>query len=210
MIKVILVDDHQLFLQGLQSLLKFVPHINILATARNGHEALVQIEREAPHVLLTDIEMPEMDGIELTTEVKKKYPDIKILALTMYRESGMIQAILRAGADGYILKNANKEEVLKALQVLHEQGNSYYSPELAQNLLHSLANPKSKHSNPLSKREIEILQFIAQELTTAEIAEKIHLSPLTVEKHRKNILLKAGVRNTAGLIRQAMKKGWIE
>ncbi len=208
--KILLVDDHPLFLAGLHALLEPMESVSTVTLACNGYDALAEMEKTVPDLLITDIEMPEMDGIELCQQVKAKHPQIKVMALTMHQDSGMLQAILRAGADGCVPKHAKREILSQALYAIQTQG-SYFEPTLTQSLLKNLSQPKNKTGKPpLSSRELEILTLIAQELTTPEIAQHLHLSPLTIEKHRKNILLKAGARNTAGLIRKAMKKGWIE
>jgi DNA-binding NarL/FixJ family response regulator len=209
MIKVLLVDDHQILLDGLASFLDSEEDIHLIGQASSGKEALKMMAKDEPDVLVTDIEMPEMDGVELTQKATNLYPELKVLALTMYNEQAYIKDILRAGASGYILKNSGKEEFIKAVHLVLEDGN-YMSPEVMKNFMGSHKQKESAYGKKLSRREIDIIQMIASELTTEEIAEKLHLSPLTVKTHRKNIFLKLGVKNSAGLIKYAMKKGLIE
>ncbi|MEO1054564.1 MAG: response regulator transcription factor [Bacteroidota bacterium] len=206
--KVLLVDDHQILLEGLVSFLESEADIEVVGLATSGKEALTIIDRKPPDVLITDIEMPGMDGIELTTKVKQLLPNIKVLALTMYNEQAYIKDMLRVGASGYILKNSGKDEFINAVRSVVEKGN-YLSPEVMQNFIGSQKGKESAYGKKLSDREIEIVQLIANELTTEEIAEKLHLSAFTIKTHRKNILLKLGLKNSAGLIKYAMHKGLI-
>ena len=209
MIKVILVDDHQILLEGLVTFLEAESDIEVAGLANSGKEALDLVTEKVPDILITDIEMPGMDGIELTAKVKEVLPETKILALTMYNEQGYIKDMLRVGANGYILKNSSKEEFVSAIRSVIEQGN-YLSPEVMQNFIGSQKRKESPYGKKLSDREIEIVQLIANEFTTEEIAEKLHLSAFTVKTHRKNILLKLGLKNSAGLVKYALNKGLIQ
>ena len=161
-----------------------------------------------------DIDMGETNGIDATIEVKKNYPDVNILALSMHGEHNYILKMLEAGATGYILKNAGKEEMLTAI-ISVASGNSYFSREVSSRLIEYLNKPQVNIKNtdkdiPLTNREIEILKLIAQEYSNSEIAEELFISVRTVDTHRRNLIEKLGVKNTAGLVRFAIRKGLVE
>ncbi len=209
MLKILLVDDHQMFGEGLKSLLESEEDIEILGQAQSGQEALFLLSENQADVILMDIEMPRLDGIQTTKHIVKKYPDIKILALSMHNEKEFIKGILKAGAHGYMLKNAGKTELLEAIRKVHA-GETFYSPEISQTILEEIMNPGRSKSSGLSTREREVLQLIADQYTTHEIAEKLFLSVNTIETHRRNMLVKLGLRNTAGLIKYATLQGLVE
>jgi two-component system, NarL family, nitrate/nitrite response regulator NarL len=210
-IKVLIADDHQMFVEGIKALLKSVKEIQVIAEANNGNQILEQLSQLNIDVLLTDVQMPEMNGIEVTQAIAEKFPKVKVIALTMFNESGYVSRMLRAGASGYILKNADKKELINAIQQV-AKGENYYSPEITLRLIDKMKGKKQKsisvvHLDELSEREKEILKLIAQEYTNIEIAKKIFLSPLTVNTHRKNLIRKLGIKNTAGLVRYAVENG---
>jgi two-component system, NarL family, nitrate/nitrite response regulator NarL len=210
-IKVLIADDHQMFIEGIKALLKGIKDIEVMAEANNGKQIVEQLSRHNIDVVLTDVQMPEMTGIEATQVISEKFPKVKVIALTMFNESGYVSRMLRAGASGYILKNADKKELINAIQQV-AKGENYYSPEITLRLIDKMKGKKEKsisvvQLDELSEREKEILKLIAQENTNAEIAEKIFLSPLTVNTHRKNLIRKLGVKNTAGLVRYAVENG---
>ena len=160
-----------------------------------------------------DINMPEMDGIEATKLVKTKHPLLKILMLTMFSSRDYIEKLLRAGADGYILKNTGKAELQEAIETLMN-GESYFSKEVTERIMEGLQKKKNMEKSTylveLTEREIDVLKLIVQEFTTAEIAEKLFISTHTVETHRKNLISKLNVRNIAGLVKYAMQNGLVE
>lgn len=210
-IKVLIADDHQMFIDGIKALLKGIKDIEVMAEANNGKQIVEQLNRHNIDVVLTDVQMPEMTGIEATQIISEKFPKVKVIALTMFNESGYVSRMLRAGASGYILKNADKKELINAIQQV-AKGENYYSPEITMRLIDKMKGKKEKgistvQLDELSEREKEILKLIAQEFTNAEIAEKIFLSPLTVNTHRKNLIRKLGLKNTAGLVRYAVENG---
>lgn len=204
MIRLIIADDHQLFREGLISLLQEDPEIQICAQAANGKELLHLLEQHEADILLLDIEMPEMDGFDTMRTLKKMKSRIKILVLTMHKSPQFIKNILKGGASGYLQKDAGKRKLLEAIKTLYTKG-SYYSPEIGKLLMESM---KDDYTNTkISPRELEIIKHIADEFTTAEIADKLCISPHTVESHRQNILLKLGLKNSAGLVKYAIHKG---
>lgn len=213
-IKLIIADDHRIFREGLSELLKKEKNMEVLSLVGNGPELMEVLSKAVPNVILMDIDMGETSGIELTKQVKQKHPDIKVLALSMHDDKNYIVKMLESGASGYILKNAGKEEMLNAIQTV-ASGNSYFSSQVSAKLLEHLTNPKpAKKSQPtetpLTDREIEVLKLIADEYSNPEIAEKLFISVRTVDTHRRNLLDKLGVKNTAGLVKYAIQKGFLD
>lgn len=213
-IKLLLVDDHQMLLDGIRSLLRKETDIEIIAEATNGKIALEILQQQANlnnpiDVLLTDISMPQMDGVELTRLAKLRFPDLKILVLTMHNERSLIEQILAVEAEGYILKNIGRNELIKAIKKVAE-GSSHYSPEVLEVIMQKKKEKNQNFNqettaNLLTKRETQIVQLICKEYSSAEIAEALFISTRTVETHRKNILQKINVKNVVGLIKFAFK-----
>ncbi|MDP3645254.1 MAG: response regulator transcription factor [Bacteroidota bacterium] len=209
--KVIIVDDHTLFRNGLRILLNNLENYHVIAEAANGKQFLDMLEKNVPDLVLLDINMPVMDGIEAATFAHEKYPDLKIITLSMYGEEDYYYKMVNAGVKGFVLKNSDIKEVNAALDIVYE-GGSYFSSELLQNLVNSLkSSPKSKefHSE-LSEREMEILILICQGLSNQEIGDKLFISKRTVDKHRANILEKSESKNTAQLVVYAIKNRLVE
>ena len=213
MINLLIADDHKVFRDGIISILGEVEDVNILGEASNGREVLLQLEKLTPDVILMDITMGDTNGIDTTKVVKQKYPLSKVLVLSMHGESAYIVKMLEAGASGYLLKDAGKDEMIRAIRTVAE-GNTYYSQRVSSAIVEHLTNPnqlKQKNKQtPLTKREIDVLQLIAEEYTNSEIAETLHISIRTVDTHRRNLLEKLQLKNTAGLVKYALKQGLIE
>jgi DNA-binding NarL/FixJ family response regulator len=209
-IKVALVDDQTLFLKGLRLILTEYPEIEIVIEADNGTDFLLAVDDTLPDVVLLDLKMPGMDGIEVAEVLKKKAPSVKIILLTMHDDERFIQHVLSIGANGYLLKNEEPTILREAIQKVMTQ-EFYLNDYVAKALLNNIKRPVSEQQTPpqkhftLTPREKEILQLICQELTTNDIAEQLFISTRTVEGHRQNLLEKTGVRNTAGLVIYAMK-----
>lgn len=210
-INLLLVDDHELFLEGLTSLLKGADGLNILSTALNGVEALKQLKQHQPDVLLTDLSMPQMGGIELIGEVKSKYPEIRILVLSMHDDRETVAEIMMAEAEGYVLKNTGKRELLDAVHRLME-GGTYYSNRVMEIMLERYKEVKKKQQAEalLTEREVEVLQLIAAEKSSKEIAEDLFISVRTVDTHRKNLLRKVGVSSVIGLLKFGVVHGLVK
>ena len=212
-IKVIIADDHKIFLEGLSSLLKEFKEIKIVATAANGDEVLKILEKQDADIVMTDINMPEMDGFTLSKEIKKNYPDIKIIALTMHNDGGIISRMIKNGISGYVLKDTGKEELLNAIKTV-SAGETFFSEEVKSTIMSSMIpGEKMKSSNSpieLSEREREVLKLIAAECTQQQIADKLFISSHTVIFHRRKLLHKFDVKNTAGLMKAAMDKGFLD
>ncbi|WP_075590505.1 response regulator transcription factor [Labilibacter marinus] len=208
-IKILLVDDHMMIRQGLKSFLE--PELfEITAEANNGKEALQILEEKNIDVLVTDIMMPEMDGIELCAQVTADFPQLKTLALTMMNESHHIKKMLNAGAKGYILKDCTQDELRQAITKVNE-GQNYYSSEVTNIIMEGLTpqpTPKKRLVTevPLTKREKEILHLICKEYSNQEIAEQLFISARTVETHKRNVLEKTGCKNAAGLVLYSLER----
>lgn len=210
-ISYVIADDHQIFRQGLKLVLGDDKGLNFLGEAENGIALLKLLETVSPDVILLDLKMPEMDGFEATREIRKRFPEIKVLILTMHDEEHFILHMLEAGANGYLLKNANPEEIQQAIRAVHET-NHYFNDLVSKAMLKSIvqkniAKPDFKSSIQLTEKEITVLRLICHELTSAEIGEKVFLSARTVEGIRAGMMEKIGVRNIAGLVMYAAKNG---
>lgn len=213
-IKIGLVDDHNLFREGLKSLLGNVQNVELVLEATSGSQLFDQLKHAVPNVLLLDLDMENGNGMEATIKLSKEFPEIKIIILTMHKEDRMISYMMEIGAHGYLLKDTNQSELSEAINKVHLQG-FYFNPRIAEAMLKGLKNksktiPEVGVGINLTNREKDVLELISQEFTTAEIAEKLFLSERTIEGYRKNLLMKMGVKNSAGLILKAIKKGLLQ
>lgn len=207
-IKILLADDHRMFIDGVRSVLNLHPQFEVVAECTTGQQAVEYIRKATVHVAVMDVNMPVMDGIEATKIMKELEPGLKIVVVTMHHELSVIQRLLRAGADTYLLKNTGADELVMALEKTWK-GESYTSPAIAQSMTEALRLQKKNEqtSTTLTPRESQVLRLIADGLTNAEIADEVSLSVNTIDTHRKNLLAKLGLRNTAQLIRYAVEKG---
>ncbi len=209
-VKVLLVDDHDMFRDGVKLLLSSSQFTEVVGESRNGQEFLELYPSVKPDVVLMDISMPVMDGIEASQIAAVRFPGIKIIALTMFGDEKYYYKLIRAGIKGFILKSSGISELLNAIKEVFE-GRNYFSNELLIKLINNLYTSKSDNgaddskNDKLSKREIEVLKEIAAGLSNDEIADKLHISVTTVRSHRSNLLLKTGTNNTASLIMYAIK-----
>ncbi|MBP8959993.1 MAG: response regulator transcription factor [Bacteroidales bacterium] len=209
-IKIIIVDDHQLFRNGLRLLLEASPELEIIGEASNGREFLSIISKTDPDIVLMDINMPELDGIEATKQALKIKPDMNIIALSMYGEEEYYYKMTDAGARGFLLKNSDISEVHEAINTVYK-GGSYFSQELLHNVIQKIKHREIEtKAARLSKREKEILLKICEGLSNQEIADALFISKRTVDKHRANLLAKTNSKNTASLILYAIKNKIIE
>jgi len=209
MINVFIIDDHKMVIEGLQLMLQSEKDIHVIGHALSGEDGIVQLPKLNPDIVLLDINMPGINGIETCKELLKQNSDLKIIAISMHKESSLIKMMLSNGAKGYVLKNAGQEEVVKAIETVF-QGKMYLDETVNDIVINSVANSSQKTSSPfptLSRREKEVLQLILDECTTQEIADKLYIGFGTVETHRRNMLIKVGARNTAGLVRIALEYG---
>jgi DNA-binding NarL/FixJ family response regulator len=209
-IRVLIADDHKIFRDGIISILEREKDMEVVGEASNGLEVLERISKTTVDVLVLDIDMGKPNGIEITGTIKRDYPDTRILVLTMMGLRDFIIHALEAGATGFLLKNAGKDEVLTAIRSV-AKGDSYFSREVSAILIEHLSKPRTSRHRiadiPLSAREIEVLKLIAQEYSNPEIARELFISIRTVDTHRRNLLEKLGVKNTAGLVKYAIQKG---
>ena len=213
-IKIMIVDDHQIFIDGISLLLSNEENISVFAHANNGKDALAILEKGSVDIVLIDIEMPILNGYDTTAIITTKYPNTKVICLTTHDEKSIVQKMLNAGATGYLLKNIDKETLIKAINSVIN-GIPYFSSEIPIALESSIpplnlkAEKQSININTLSAREVEILTFIANGLSNNEIAVKLSLSPKTIETHRTNIMQKLNVHNVVGLVKFAIKSGLV-
>lgn len=195
-----IIDDHQLVVDGLSSLLHNEAQYEIVGFSNKPKEVLDMLDQLNVDILLTDINMPEMTGVELTRVVKKKFPNIKVLALSMFGESQVIKEMIDAGVSGYILKNTGKQELLEALDKL-ANGQNFFGEEVTRELMKTFrTNEEGFH---LTNREVEIIRLIESEYSNKKIADLLFISERTVETHRKNIFRKTGTQSIVGLLKYA-------
>ncbi len=208
--KIAITDDHVLVLNGIEAMLKDTPEVTVVGTYETAQQTLEHIQEDGPDVLLLDINLPDIDGIELCKTLLKQHPDLKILALTNFEEISFVKKMLGYGASGYLLKNTQKAELIEALKTVLD-GGQYLQKKIEKKLMrHALGQRKTNDFMPnLTRREQEVLEAISEELTTQEISEKLFISVKTVETHRMNLMSKLGARNSVGLIKTALKKGLI-
>ena len=207
MIKVFITDDHQLVIDGLRLMLSEAPDLQCVGQANSGEQALERLATTPADVLLLDINMPGMDGLETCRRVRQHFPQVKILMLSMLREGSLVKMLLNEGASGYLLKNAGKDEVTDAIRKVHA-GERALGTEVLEIFLENTSDKKKRQASPfpkISRREKQVLKLIVEERTTGEIAEELFISFGTVETHRRNLLLKLNARNTAGLVRAALE-----
>lgn len=210
-LKIIVADDHTMFLQGIISLIEHESSIKIIGKAVNGIEVLNILRIEKADIIILDISMPEMDGIELSKILKKDYPSVKIIIVSTHSNAKIISRLIRIGVNGYLLKNAEKNELLNAIYTVADDQN-YFSEEVTDHYVNNSKKIERQISNliELSSREKEILILIAQEYNTLEIAEKTFISFNTVNTHRRNLLSKLNAKNTAGLVKYAVENGLVD
>lgn len=213
LINILIVDDHKIVRDGIISSLKNFENLNVVGEASNGKAVLDLLARKPVDVVLMDISMEDMDGIEATGIIRNNYPDAKILALTMHEDESHIVRMLKAGAMGYILKNVSMDGLIKAIQTV-ARGEAYFSRKVSDTIMARFVSAKTAKKSTgfdhLTKREKEILKLIAEGLTNHEIAERLFISSRTVDTHRRNLIQKLQVKNTAGLVRMAIKNGIVE
>ena len=206
-IKVILADDHAIVLDGIESILNDAPHVVVAGKAASAAEAETLVSQLAPDLLITDISMGEVSGLELTRRMAEHYPLVKVLVLSMHDSVQHISGMLEAGAAGYLLKSVKQAELFAAIDAVMA-GQQYIQQSLA--VAYARARQRQAEAvaqSPLTPREIEITRLIARELTTAEISRQLFLSERTVETHRKNIFRKTGVKTAIGLLHYAREQG---
>jgi DNA-binding NarL/FixJ family response regulator len=212
--RILIADDHEIFLDSLSMLIATFPDVEIVGNCKNGLEVLSFLQNQTIDLLVTDYKMPLMSGIELTLQLRQKYPQIKVLMLSVSEEAEMIREAFQAGVWGYMMKKSGKAELQKAIETI-KNGQRYFSESVVFELMrlgltdNIPQNEIQQEFNQLTEREIEIIKLITNELSSQEIAEKLFIAPKTVETHRHNILKKLGLKNTVGLIKYALKNGLV-
>ncbi|WP_258105003.1 response regulator transcription factor [Marinoscillum sp. MHG1-6] len=210
--KILLVEDHEMIRDAIKNYLDDESEYMIKDEAESGLEALELLKGNSYDLILTDINMPEMDGIEMMGNIQTLYPNQKVMVLTMFNDLHQIKKMIEQGVNGYILKNATKKELMEAMRTIIN-GENYYAQEIYSALIQSMSKRKSKerltYEQELSDREKEVLVLIAQELSNQEIADQLFISIRTVETHKRNLLEKTGCKNVAGLVLFAVEKGII-
>jgi DNA-binding NarL/FixJ family response regulator len=212
MIRILLADDHLILLQGIRAILENDPELEVVGTASNGLEVLEVLKTKEIDVLLLDLQMPKMDGLETITHVKKAYPEVKILMLTTNDEGSIITTIFKNGATGYLLKNSSQEILIQGIKDAYE-GKKVLSPHLTEKMINSLSDkPKSLPglTPRITQRELDVLKLIAKQYTTQQIADELFVSTNTVATHKRNLFVKMDVTNSVGMIRKAMDWGLLE
>ena len=215
-IKVAIADDHKIFRSGVINTLTPYENINVMFEAEDGKHLLEIMEDQQPDVILMDLKMPNMDGIEATKRVREKYAHVKVIVLTMYEDDNFIVHLIENGANAYLLKNAEPDEIYEAICTTYEKGfyfNENVNLALLKKVMHKNKQqfkPSFQSEVPLTDRELEVLRLICGELTTQQISEKIFLSPRTVEGLRQKLLEKTGAKNIVGLVMYAFRNGQIE
>ncbi|MBT8191334.1 MAG: response regulator transcription factor [Saprospiraceae bacterium] len=215
MTKILIADDHAMFADGIASILEAEDSLEVVSRCLDGPTALNFLESNKVDIVLLDVNLPGMSGIDVCKEITEKHKSTKVLAISMFNEESFVTEILNNGAMGYILKNTGRDELLKAINTILG-GQSYFSDDVTQTIMKGLMRARTaskqtqKQLPKISKREKEVLQLIVKEFTTQEIANELFISLKTVESHRSNLLAKLNARNSAGLVRIAMENGLIE
>ncbi len=207
MINIIIADDHEIVVEGLISLIKPEDGIRIVGEANNGEDVIPLLEKGKVDIAVLDINMPIMDGIELTTYIKKNFPKVKVLVLTMHDDLRFIRRTIEVGVQGYILKNKGKEEFVTAIKTINS-GEDYFGEKVTKALISSHRSEFIEGEIVLTKKEKEILKLIAKGYSTPEIAEQLCRANTTIDSHRRNLIEKTGVKNSKALIRFAFENGY--
>lgn len=211
-ISVLVADDHGIVREGLRRLLESEHDLDVVGEARDGREVLDEVEQLKPHVVVLDITMPRLGGLETLERLRASHPDVKVILLSVHGDPPFIQSAIALGADGYVLKNGRAAEIVTAVREVMN-GGSYFSPVVAREIVDQLRSPKAGAAEPfslLSGREREVLHLIADGLSAKEIAVRLDISTKTVEAHRTSLMRKLGVRKATELVRYALRHGLIE
>ena len=212
-IRLVFADDHSIVRNGLRSLFRSASDISIVGEAVDGEEALALAEGRKPDIIILDISMPKLNGIDATRLIREAHPDMKVLVLTVHEDEAYVYQLIRAGANGYILKNAEKNEILAAVRTVVTEG-SFFSPGVSKLMIEKFIQrarteneSKAPANHLLTNREVEVLKLISQGMSNREIAEKLSLSLNTINTHRANIMQKLDIHETASLVRYAFEHG---
>jgi DNA-binding NarL/FixJ family response regulator len=208
--KILLVDDHEIMREGICALLRKHPEMEVVGQAADGRMALEMVKQFGPDVVVMDIGMPNLNGIEATRQMTLENPHIKVMALSTHSDGSVVARMIKAGATGYMLKESAFSELLDGLRTMAE-GKTYLCSKISKvvfaDYINLLTNPRAEAMDSLTCREREVLQLVAEGHTTKDIAKALHLSPKTVDSHREHIMEKLGIRNVAGLTKYAIREG---
>lgn len=210
LIRVIIVDDHEIFRSGLKMVINKLGYAKVVAEAGDGADFLDLLTREETDLVLMDIEMPVMNGIEATRQAMARYPSLKIIALTMFKEDAYIQSMIEAGVKGFLIKNIRKEVLDRAIQAVYN-GKTYYSEELWDYFTKTVS--KEEKPDPelmLTRRELEVLVLLAEGLSNKEIGDRLFVSERTIVGHKSNLMAKTNTKNTVSLLAYAIRNGLID
>jgi DNA-binding NarL/FixJ family response regulator len=207
-IRVVLADDHALVRSGMRALLEQLDGVVVVGEAADGREAVAQVARLRPHVVLMDISMPELNGLEATERLRREHPEVRTILLSMHADEAYVGRALAVGAAGYVLKSAGAVELELAIRAV-ARGDSFLSPAVARRVMRG-GLPTSEPGPSLSVRQREVLQLIAESNSTKQIAAKLGLSPKTVETHRANLMARLSIRDVPGLVRYAIRAGLVD
>lgn len=209
-VKILLADDHKITRQGLRSLLEKEPDMEVVAEAEEGRTAVRLVRELLPDVVVMDVSMPDLNGMEATRRIIAEHPNVKVIALSIHSDNLFVSEMLKSGASGYLLKDCAFEELARAIHVVVD-GKTYLSPAVSgvvvNDYLHRLARTESPSSEVLTDREREVLQLIAEGKSTKQVALKLHISVKTVETHRRQIMSKLDIHTIAELTKYAIRKG---
>jgi two-component system response regulator NreC len=212
-IRIVIADDHAILREGVRLVLQSQPDIEVVGEASNGREAVAKAGELQPDIVLMDIAMPEMNGLEATREIKRQWPEVEVLALTMHDDYEYFLALLHHGASGYVLKGASSAQLLAAIHAVHE-GGVYIHPSVAKNLVADYISrmepgeEKARYDG-LSERERQVLKLVAEGKTSQEVADELVVSVNTIQTHRAHIMTKLNLRNRGDIVRYALRKGLI-
>lgn len=210
MIRVLIVDDHEMIRNGLDALLAEEDDIEVVGFATNGREAIAACDQQPVDVVLMDIMMPEVGGVQATGSISRRYPDTRVLAVTINEQARYIKEVLKAGAAGYMLKHSSKHELLEAIRTV-AAGKPYFCIDILSRISDEFARGGKLRDNPLlTKKEVEVLRLIALEYSNQEAAEKLGCSQRTVDTHKRNLIKKLGVKNVVGLVKFALREGMVD
>lgn len=215
MINVLIADDHTMFVDGIESILGGEPDFFVVGKSHDGPSVLSFLEHHKVDIILLDINLPGLSGIEVCKHINAHHKDVKVLAISMFNEESIVTELLNNGGKGYVLKNTGRAELLTAIRTVAD-GESYFSKEVTETIMKSLMNQRKSSNNSeaffpkLSRREKEVLKLIAEEYTTQEIADSLYISLKTVESHRSSLLSKLNARNSVGLVRTAIENGFLD
>ena len=209
-LKILLADDHEMLREGIHAYLKDQEDLQVIGEAANGQEVLKRLSKPPrPEMVIMDINMPKLDGIDATVAIKKRYPNTKVLILSMHNRAEFIKKLIEAGADGYILKNSGRRELLKAVRQIAE-GERYFSEEIVRTGFNEAYFGNVTNQAELTKREKQVVKLIANGLSSDDIARELNITRNTVDSHRKKIIIKINARNTADITRYALKTGIVK